>query len=84
VVRNAVKGGGQVLLVPSNNAPTWARPDLPATGDARLRAVEHGRWTMEAATSGVSASSTRTGRILAQTGESQPRYLDMQVRRNTT
>jgi apolipoprotein N-acyltransferase len=50
---------------------------------ARLRAVEHGRWTMEAATSGVSAVIDPHGKILAQTGEYQARYLDMEVRRNT-
>ncbi|MBS2538676.1 apolipoprotein N-acyltransferase [Catenulispora sp. NF23] len=85
VVRNAVKGGGQVLLVPSNNASYMGTGQTyQQLAIARFRAVEHGRWTMEAATSGVSAVIDPHGKILAQTGEYQARYLDMQVRRNTT
>jgi apolipoprotein N-acyltransferase len=84
VVRNAVKGGGQVLLVPSNNASYMGTGQTyQQLAIARLRAVEHGRWTMEAATSGVSAVIDPHGKILAQTGEYQARYLDMEVRRNT-
>ncbi|MEY9863969.1 apolipoprotein N-acyltransferase [Catenulispora sp. GAS73] len=85
VVRNAVNGGGQVLLVPSNNASYMGTGQTyQQLAIARFRAVEHGRWTMEAATSGVSAVIDPHGRILAQTGEYQARYLDMQVRRNTS
>jgi len=85
VVRNAVNGGGQVLLVPSNNASYMGTGQTyQQLAIARFRAVEHGRWTMEAATSGVSAVIDPHGKILAQTGEYQARYLDMQVRRNTS
>lgn len=85
VVRDAVAGGGQVLLVPSNNASYMGTGQTyQQLAIARFRAVEHGRWTMEAATSGVSAVIDPHGRILAQTGEYQARYLDPQVRRNTT
>jgi apolipoprotein N-acyltransferase len=85
VVRNAVNGGGQVLLVPSNNASYMGTGQTyQQLAIARFRAVEHGRWTMEAATSGVSAVIDPHGKVLAQTGEYQARYLDMQVRRNTS
>jgi apolipoprotein N-acyltransferase len=84
VVRDAVNGGGQVLLVPSNNASYMGTGQTyQQLAIARFRAVEHGRWTMEAATSGVSAVIDPHGRVLAQTGEYQARYLDMQVRRDT-
>ena len=84
VVRNAVNGGGQVLLVPSNNASYMGTGQTyQQLAIARLRAVEHGRWTLEAATSGVSAVIDPRGHVLARTGEYQARYLDMQVRRST-
>jgi apolipoprotein N-acyltransferase len=84
VVRDAVNGGGQVLLVPSNNASYMGTGQTyQQLAIARLRAVEHGRWTMEAATSGVSAVIDPRGRVLTQTGEYQARYLDLEVRRNT-
>lgn len=84
VVRNAVNGGGQVLLVPSNNASYMGTGQTyQQLAIARLRAVEHGRWTLEAATSGVSAVIDPRGKVLARTGEYQARYLDMQVRRST-
>jgi apolipoprotein N-acyltransferase len=84
VVRNAVNGGGQVLLVPSNNASYMGTGQTyQQLAIARLRAVEHGRWTLEAATSGVSAVIDPHGRVLARTGEYQARYLDLPVRRST-
>ena len=84
VVRDAVNGGGQVLLVPSNNASYMGTGQTyQQLAIARFRAVEHGRWTMEAATSGVSAVIDPHGRVLAQTGEYQARYLDLQVRRES-
>ncbi|GAA2060708.1 hypothetical protein GCM10009839_84380 [Catenulispora yoronensis] len=84
VVRNAVNGGGQVLLVPSNNASYMGTGQTyQQLAIARFRAVEHGRWTLEAATSGVSAVIDPRGKVLAQTGEYQARYLDMEVRRST-
>ncbi|NUR27354.1 MAG: apolipoprotein N-acyltransferase, partial [Catenulispora sp.] len=84
VVRDAVNGGGQVLLVPSNNASYMGTGQTyQQLAIARIRAVEHGRWTVEAATSGVSAVIDPRGRVLAETGEYQARYLDMEVRRST-
>ncbi|HEY2596052.1 MAG TPA: nitrilase-related carbon-nitrogen hydrolase, partial [Chloroflexota bacterium] len=51
---------------------------------AQVRAVEHGRWTMEAATSGVSAVIDPHGRVLQRTGEFTPALIDAQVRLNTS
>ncbi|MFL6116596.1 MAG: apolipoprotein N-acyltransferase [Catenulispora sp.] len=84
VVRDAVNGGGQVLLVPSNNASYMGTGQTyQQLAIARFRAVEHGRWTLEAATSGVSAVIDPHGKVVAETGEYQARYLDFEVRRNT-
>lgn len=84
VVRNAVTGGGGVLLVPSNNASYMRTGQTyQQLAIAQVRAVEHGRWTMEVATSGVSAVVDPTGRVLTRTGEYQAAALDAEVRSNT-
>ncbi|MCU1589015.1 MAG: apolipoprotein N-acyltransferase [Frankiales bacterium] len=68
VVRDAVRAGGRLLVVQTNNA-TFGR-----TGETyqqlamgRLRAVEHGRTVIVAATSGVSAVIAPDGRLAART-----------------
>jgi apolipoprotein N-acyltransferase len=64
LVRDTVTGGGQLLVVQTNNA-TFGR-----TGEtyqqlamSRIRAVEHGRTVVVAATSGVSAVITPDGHL---------------------
>jgi apolipoprotein N-acyltransferase len=84
VVRNAVNAGGKVLLVPSNNA------DYAHTGQTQqqvaidqVRAVEHGRWTLQVATSGESAVISPDGAIVQHTAEMTPAYLEADVRQST-
>jgi apolipoprotein N-acyltransferase len=75
VVRQAVTGGGRLLVVQTNNA-TYERHGDSGTGGetaqqleiTRLRAVEHGRAAVVAATSGVSAIVAPDGTVLARTG----------------
>jgi apolipoprotein N-acyltransferase len=74
VVRSAVAGGGRLLIVQTNNA-TYERPgDDGGSGEtaqqlqiSRLRAVEHGRAVVVAATSGVSAIIAPDGAVLQRT-----------------
>ncbi|MHB8452495.1 MAG: apolipoprotein N-acyltransferase, partial [Mycobacteriales bacterium] len=80
LVRQAVNAGGTLLVVQTNNA-TFGR-----TGEssqqlamARLRAVEHGRTTVVASTSGISAIISPTGRLLASSGLFRPAILERQV-----
>lgn len=81
VVRSAVTGGGGVLLVPSNNASYMhTGQTYQQLAIAQVRAVEHGRWTMEVATSGVSAVVDPTGKVLTKTGEYQAAAIDAEVR----
>jgi len=70
VVRDAITGGGHVLVVQTNNA-TYGRTGQPEQQLAitRLRAIEHGRATLVAATSGISAIMTARGDITAQLPE---------------
>jgi apolipoprotein N-acyltransferase len=75
VVRQAVTGGGQLISVQTNNASYEQRGDSGNGGEtaqqlemARLRAVEHGRAVVVAATSGVSALISPNGSVIARTG----------------
>jgi apolipoprotein N-acyltransferase len=86
VVRQAVTGGGRLLVVQTNNASYEQQGNSGNGGEtaqqlaiARLRAVEHGRAVVVAATSGVSAMIAPNGKVLARTGVFTPAYLDMRL-----
>ena len=70
VVRDVVRAGGRVLVVQTNNA-TYGGTAQPAQQVAmsQLRAVEHGRAVVIAATSGITAVVAPDGRIVAQLPE---------------
>ena len=67
VVRDVVNAGGRLLVVQTNNA-TFGRSGETTQQLAmgRLRAVEHGRTVLVAATSGVSAVIAPDGRLQAR------------------
>ncbi|MFC5724310.1 apolipoprotein N-acyltransferase [Streptomyces gamaensis] len=64
IVRDTVRAGARALVVQTNNA-TFGRTDQPEQQLAmsRLRAVEHGRTVVTAATSGISAVVGPNGRV---------------------
>ena len=65
LVRQAVAGGGQLLVVQTNNATFGRRGETQQQlAMAQLRAVEHDRSTVVVATSGVSALIGPDGTIL--------------------
>lgn len=68
---------GRLLVVQTNNA-TYGKTSLPPQQIAmsRLRAVEHGRTILVAATSGISAIVAPDGKMIDQSGEFTP---DIQV-----
>ncbi|MBK1783100.1 apolipoprotein N-acyltransferase [Prauserella cavernicola] len=69
VSRDATSAGAQLLVVPTNNA--WYGPgemSYQQLAMSRLRAVEHGRAVVVAATSGVSAIVMPDGSVTQQTG----------------
>ncbi len=68
LVRDAVRAGGRLLVVQTNNA-TFGRSAQPAQQLAmgRLRAVEHGRAVLVAATSGISAVISPDGALVDRT-----------------
>lgn len=65
LVRDVVRGGGRLVVVQTNNA-TFGRSGETTQQLAmgRLRAVEHGRAVLVAATSGVSAVIAPDGRFI--------------------
>ncbi|HWB66309.1 MAG TPA: apolipoprotein N-acyltransferase [Mycobacteriales bacterium] len=86
VVRQAVTGGGRILVVQTNNADYEQPGDSGSGGEtaqqlaiSRLRAVEHGRAVVVAATSGVSAMIAPDGRVLARTDVYTPALLDRRL-----
>jgi apolipoprotein N-acyltransferase len=76
LVRKTVNAGGRVIVVQTNNA-TYARTAESAQQLAisRLRAVEHGRSVLIAATSGISAVIAPDGRVVEQSRELTPALL---------
>jgi apolipoprotein N-acyltransferase len=82
VVRQAVAGGGRLLTVQTNNATYERAGDSGDGGEtaqqlqmSRLRAVEHGRAVLVAATSGVSAVIAPDGTVRQQSGVFRPALL---------
>lgn len=73
VVRDTVTAGGTPLVVQTNNA-TYALTNLPPQQLAmsKLRAVEHNRAVVTAATTGISAYVDPDGKVTWQTGELVP------------
>lgn len=69
LVRDVVRGGGQMIVVQTNNA-TFDRSaeTYQQLAMSQLRAVEYGRTVIVAATSGVSAVIGPDGRILQESG----------------
>ncbi|HEX4101348.1 MAG: apolipoprotein N-acyltransferase [Pseudonocardiaceae bacterium] len=68
LVRQSVRAGAQLLAVPTNNA-TFGFTEMTYQQQAisRVRAVEHGRTVLVAATSGVSAVIAPDGTVEQQT-----------------
>jgi apolipoprotein N-acyltransferase len=81
LVRDVVTGGADVLVVQTNNA-TYNGTGQPQQQMAmsRLRAVEHGRTVLVAATSGVSAVVEPDGDVAALAPERSVRTLVADVR----
>ncbi|HZS19661.1 MAG TPA: apolipoprotein N-acyltransferase [Pseudonocardiaceae bacterium] len=80
LVRQSVRSGAQVLAVPTNNA-TFGFTEMTYQQQAisRVRAVEHGRTVLVAATSGVSAVIAPDGSVEQETDLFTPAALVARV-----
>lgn len=80
IVRDAVRKGGRVLVVQTNNASFGHSGETTQQlAMGRLRAVEHGRTVLVAATSGVSAVIAPDGRVVDRAGIFTRRVLVQRV-----
>jgi apolipoprotein N-acyltransferase len=69
IVRESVLGGAEMLVIPTNNA-TFGPTDesTQQLAMSRLRAIEHGRATVQISTVGVSGVITPSGVVVERTG----------------
>ncbi len=84
---DSLHAGAQILTVPTNNA-TFGDSEMTyqQLAMSRVRAVEHGRAVVVAATTGVSAIITANGQVLKQTPKFVPAWLEakLPLRHTTT
>lgn len=80
--RAAIRAGGELLLVPTN-ASSYATTQMPALelAAARLRAVETGRWVVQAAPTGFSAVIDDHGTVRRHTDLGRRQVLTDDVER---
>jgi apolipoprotein N-acyltransferase len=79
-VRDGVTHGGQLIVVQTNNATYMHTAETrQQLAMSQLRAIEHGRSVVVAATSGISAVIAPNGRVLERTGELTPAIIDTPV-----
>uniref|UniRef100_UPI001C24AE43 apolipoprotein N-acyltransferase n=1 Tax=Nocardia alni TaxID=2815723 RepID=UPI001C24AE43 len=84
---DSMHAGAQILTVPTNNA-TFGDSEMTyqQLAMSRVRAVEHGRAVVVAATTGVSAIITANGQVLRETPKFVPAWLEakLPLRHTTT
>jgi apolipoprotein N-acyltransferase len=79
-VRDGVTHGGQLIVVQTNNATYMHTAETQQQlAMSQLRAVEHGRGVVVAATSGISAVIAPDGHVVAKTAELTPAIIDRPV-----
>ncbi|WP_405592458.1 apolipoprotein N-acyltransferase [Streptomyces sp. NBC_01190] len=80
IVRDTVNAGARAIVVQTNNA-TYGRTGQPEQQLAmsQLRAVEHGRAVVTAATSGISAIVAPNGKIEQRSGEFVQQVLNADI-----
>ena len=80
--RDAIANGGQVLLNPTNGSSYWLTIlQSQQVASSRLRAIETGRWTVQAAPTGFSAVITPDGDLVERTGVSEQRVIQTTITR---
>jgi apolipoprotein N-acyltransferase len=81
-VREGVRGGGQIVVNPTNGASYWlTQVQTQQLATSALRAVESGRWLVQAAPTGFTAIIGPDGRIRQRTKISEQAVLYANVPR---
>lgn len=82
--RDAIGSGGEVLLNPTNGASyEGTQVQTQQVANSRMRAIETGRWVLQAAPTGFSAVVTPEGEVLQRTGVSERAILYDSIERRT-
>ena len=82
--RDAVRNGGEILLNPTNGSSYWlTQVQTQQVASSRLRAVETGRWLLQAAPTGFSAMIDESGEVLERSAISEQRIIHGTVERRT-
>lgn len=80
--RDGIAGGGEVLLNPTNGSSYWlTQVQTQQVASSRLRAIETGRWVVQAAPTGFSAVVTPDGEVVERTSIGEQRVLQHTVER---
>jgi apolipoprotein N-acyltransferase len=80
--RDGIAGGGEVLLNPTNGSSYWlTQVQTQQVASSRLRAIETGRWVVQAAPTGFSAVVTPDGKVVERTSIGEQRVLQHTVER---
>lgn len=70
--RDAIAGGGELLLNPTNGSSYWLTiVQTQQIASSRLRAMETGRWVLQTAPTGLSAIVTPDGEVIDRTSVSE-------------
>jgi apolipoprotein N-acyltransferase len=81
-VREGVERGGEIVLNPTNGASYWLTiVQSQQVASTQLRALETGRWVLQAAPTGFSAVVDPDGTVLQRTGVSEQAVLHTTVER---
>ena len=76
-VRDAVNNGAQILLNPTNGSSYWLTiVQAQQIASSQLRALETGRWVLQAAPTGFSAIITSDGDVVDRTSVSEQRVIE--------
>lgn len=82
--RAGVLHGGEVLLNPTNGSSYWlTQVQSQQVASSRLRSIETGRWTLQAAPTGFSAVVSPTGDVTVRTGTEEQRVIEGTVQRRS-
>jgi len=84
---SGMKNGGLIQLNPTNGSSFWLTiVQTQQIASSQLRAIESGRWALQAAPTGFSAIIEPNGTIVERTGISEARVLqgEVELRQGTT
>jgi apolipoprotein N-acyltransferase len=78
--RDGVQHGGELLINPTNGSSYWlSMVQTQQVASSRLRAIENGRWVLQAAPTGFSAIVDPDGDVVQRTSISEQAVLQQAV-----